>query len=105
MQPNVAGDSAGVADDSAREILDALFEQLKAISRPPEPYAGIESSDAFSTKAVGTSFEARQEIVGGLQAGQETVELVRESDNPVDANAIAVRFGTLRVDFLRKESP
>jgi single-stranded-DNA-specific exonuclease len=90
-----------VATDPAREILDALFENSKRyLSR--EPYAGIESSNAFNTKAVGTSFEGRQEIVGGLQPGQ-TVELVREPGNPVDPNAIAVRFGALQVGFLRKE--
>ena len=66
-----------------------------------DPYASIGDSYGFNTKVVGVTFEGRQDLVAGLRPG-ETLALVREPHNPYDPNAIAVRFGTLQIGFLRR---
>ncbi|HEY9179113.1 MAG TPA: helicase-related protein, partial [Candidatus Baltobacteraceae bacterium] len=67
-----------------------------------DAFAGIGERDSFPTKIVGVSFEGRQDVVAGLKPGHE-LELTRQPDNPVDANAIAVHYGTLQIGFLRKQ--
>ena len=58
--------------------------------------------DDFYTKIVGVSFESRQSVVAGLVVGN-ALELVRDAANPHDPSAIEVRFGRLRLGFLRRE--
>ncbi|HLI96874.1 MAG TPA: HIRAN domain-containing protein, partial [Candidatus Baltobacteraceae bacterium] len=67
-----------------------------------DDFAGIGERDSFPTKVMGVSFEGRQDQVAGLVPGLE-LELKRQPDNPVDANAIAVHFGALHIGFLRKQ--
>ncbi len=67
-----------------------------------DPFEGIADRDEFVTKVMGVSFEGRQNMVAGLQPGQE-LQLRRQPDNPVDANAIALHYGTFHIGFLRKE--
>jgi single-stranded-DNA-specific exonuclease len=82
-------------------FLDRLFAKGQAYLES-DRYASIGDAYEFFTKAVGVTFEGRQDVVGGLVAGT-AVELRREPDNPYDANAIAIFFGTLRIGFVRKE--
>jgi single-stranded-DNA-specific exonuclease len=86
-------------DDS--RFLDELFANRDAYL-VRDRFASIGDANSFYTKVVGVSFEGRQDIVAGLRVGQ-TLELRRQSENPVDPNAIVVRFGALQVGFLRKE--
>src|ERR1700758_3718467 len=65
-----------------------------------DPYSSIGGASSFHTKIVGVSFEGRQDVVAGLRVGYD-VDLVRQPENPKDANAIAVRYGALQVGFLR----
>lgn len=67
-----------------------------------DDFAGIGDRDSFPTKIVGVSFEGRQDAVAGLVPGHE-LELRREPDNPVDANAVAVHYGAMQLGFLRKQ--
>ncbi len=65
-------------------------------------FATIGDAERFFTKIVGVSFEGRQDLVAGLAEG-DALALVREPDNPHDRNAVAVRYGTLHLGFLRRE--
>lgn len=92
----------GVAEPNAAEaFLDELFaNQSKFLER--DKFASIGDADDFYTKIVGVSFEGRQDKVGGLVPGNQ-LELERQPDNPHDPNAIAVRYGTLHLGFLKRE--
>ena len=90
---------AGETDPSA--FLDELFSRRHEFLER-DPFAGIGDRTEFVTKILGVSFEGRQDIVAGLRSGDE-LELVREPENAYDANAIAVRFGSLQVGFLRRQ--
>ncbi|MBD5657087.1 MAG: DEAD/DEAH box helicase, partial [Candidatus Eremiobacteraeota bacterium] len=100
-EPMVAVDvgRAGVDDDAA--FLTTLFAR-KDTYLERDRYASIGDADDFFTKIVGVSFEGRQNVVGGLEAG-DALELVREPENAFDGAAIAVRFGTLQLGFIRRE--
>ena len=66
-------------------------------------YAGIEEAESFATKAMGVTFEGRQEVVSGLVEGQE-LALARDPGNPADANAIAIRTRAgAQVGYLRRQ--
>jgi single-stranded-DNA-specific exonuclease len=65
-------------------------------------FATIGEASEFFTKIVGVSFEGRQDVVAGLNPG-DPLALVREPENPHDPNAIAVRYGTLRLGFLKRD--
>ncbi|HEV3154312.1 MAG TPA: DEAD/DEAH box helicase [Candidatus Baltobacteraceae bacterium] len=67
-----------------------------------DPFSGVGERDSFPTKVMGVSFARRQDLIAGLTPGLE-LELQRQPDNPVDANAIAVCYGAFQVGFLRKE--
>jgi single-stranded-DNA-specific exonuclease len=67
-----------------------------------DPYATIGEASGFNTKIVGVSFEGRQDVVAGLQAGAE-LTLRRQPDNAYDPNAIGVWFGALQLGFLKRE--
>ena len=64
-------------------------------------YASIGGASQFHTKLAGVSFEGRQDTIAGLQLGMQ-LDLVRQPDNPVDANAIAVHYGALQIGFINK---
>ena len=65
-------------------------------------FASIGECDDFYTKVVGVSFERRQSIASGLNAG-DSLDLVRDPANEKDPNAIEIRFGNLQVGFIRRE--
>ena len=65
-------------------------------------FGSIGEANDFFTKVVGVSFEGRQDRVAGLLPG-DALELVREPHNAYDASAIAVRFGSLALGFIRRE--
>lgn len=81
--------------------VDAFVEHAFARSKEflEDRYASIGSASAFHTKLAGVSFEGRQDVVAGLHVGYE-LALERQPDNPVDSNAIAVRYGALQVGFI-----
>jgi single-stranded-DNA-specific exonuclease len=90
-----------ILEESIDDFVDRLFsQQRRFLAR--DDFAGIGERDSFPTKIMGVSFEGRQDFVAGLTPGQE-LELRRQPDNPVDANAVAVHFGTFQIGFLRKE--
>jgi len=92
-------------DDAGEETIDdfvaRMFAQKKQFLER-DAFAGIGERDSFPTKIMGVSFEGRQDIVAGLKPGADLF-LERQPQNPVDANAIAVRYGTLQLGFLRKQ--
>jgi single-stranded-DNA-specific exonuclease len=85
---------------AAAAFLDELYAKRdEYLDR--DPYASIGDSFGFNTKIVGVTFEGRQDLIAGLQPGQE-LDLVRQPENAFDANAIAVHFGRLQLGFVRK---
>jgi single-stranded-DNA-specific exonuclease len=95
--PRVASD--GIPSD-ARAFLDDLYARKREFL-DRDPYATIGEASAFNTKVVGVSFEGRQDVVGGLRAG-DALELRRDPENAYDPNAIGVWYGTLQLGFLRR---
>lgn len=95
--PRRARDDKG---DNASAFLDELFAKREAyLSR--DPYATIGDADGFNTKIVGVTHEGRQDLVAGVRPG-EPLALVREPDNEHDPRAIAVRYGNLKLGYLRR---
>jgi len=91
--------------ESGAETIDEFVARLFAQQREflaRDEFAGVGERDSFPTKVMGVSFEGRQDLVAGLSPGLE-LELRRQPDNPVDANAIAVHYGALHIGFLRKQ--
>jgi single-stranded-DNA-specific exonuclease len=88
-------------EETIDEFVDRLFSQQKKYLERDE-FAGIGERESFPTKVMGVSFEGRQDMVAGLVPGQY-LELQRQPENPHDANAIAVHFGTFHIGFLRKQ--
>ncbi len=72
----------------AAELVEDLFARADEILAREE-YAGIEEADSFHTKLAGVTFEGRQEAVARLAPGTP-LRVVRQPDNPHDANAIAL---------------
>ncbi|HET9393681.1 MAG TPA: helicase-related protein [Candidatus Rubrimentiphilum sp.] len=91
------------ADDheSIDEFVERMFAQQKKFLER-DAFAGIGERDTFPTKIVGVSFEGRQDVAAGLVPGLE-LHLERQPQNPVDSNAIAVKYGALQIGFLRKQ--
>ena len=85
---------------AATAFLDELYAKVDEY-RERDQYASIGDSFGFNTKIVGVTFEGRQDLIAGLQPGQE-LELVRQPENAFDANAVAVHFGRLQLGFVRK---
>ncbi|MCL2680430.1 MAG: single-stranded-DNA-specific exonuclease RecJ [Coriobacteriia bacterium] len=96
------------------DFLRGLYGRADQIIQRRE-YAGITDVDSFHTKLVGVTFEGRQELVEKLQPG-EALELVRDSANDFDRNAIAVvaprlrgirggQLGFLNRDLVRELAP
>jgi single-stranded-DNA-specific exonuclease len=96
-----AGVEVPAENDADRAFLDDLFAK-RDIYLARERFAGIGEANDFFTKVVGVSFEGRQDSAGGLSAADE-LQLIREPENSYDANAIAVRYGSLQIGFLRRE--
>lgn len=88
-------------EETIDDFVDRLFSQQKKYLERDD-FAGIGERDSFPTKVMGVSFEGRQDMVAGLVPGQE-LELQRQPENPHDANAIAVHYGTFHIGFLRKQ--
>src|SRR5579884_1434488 len=91
--------------ESGAETIDEFVARLFAQQREflaRDEFAGVGERDSFPTKVMGVSFEGRQDLVAGLVPGNE-LELKRQPDNPVDANAIAVHYGNFQIGFLRKQ--
>jgi single-stranded-DNA-specific exonuclease len=85
----------------AAAFLAELYAK-QAEYRERDRFDSIGESFGFNTKIVGVTFEGRQDLIAGLQPGQE-LELVRQPDNAFDANAVAVHFGRLQLGFVRKQ--
>lgn len=98
--PGVAA-TAGAVPTAAGEFLDALYARKNEYLER-DRFATIGEADDFYTKIVGVSFEGRQDLVAGVRAG-DALELERQPENEHDPNAIAVRFGTLQLGYLRRE--
>jgi single-stranded-DNA-specific exonuclease len=96
-----AGGELPAEPNSDRAFLDDLFAKRDSYL-VRDRFASIGEANDFFTKVVGVSFEGRQDSVGGLGAGDE-LQLVREPENPFDPCAIAVRYGSLQIGFLRRE--
>jgi single-stranded-DNA-specific exonuclease len=86
-------------DGVQREFVRRAFE--KSAEYLDDRYATIADSSGFYTKLAGVSFEGRQDTIAGLKVGVE-LTLVRDPRNPVDPNAIAVRYGALPLGFIKK---
>jgi single-stranded-DNA-specific exonuclease len=100
-QANGNREAAAHPDFGERDaFVERVFARRNEYLR--DPYATIGDATAFHTKVVGVSFEGRQDTIAGLRVGAE-LTLVRQPENPKDANAIAVRYGTLQIGFLRRE--
>lgn len=85
----------------ARAFLNDLYANRERYLST-EPYANIGDSDGFNTKVVGVTFEGRQDVVAGLHPGA-VLAVERDPANAFDANAIAVRFGSLQIGYLKRE--
>jgi single-stranded-DNA-specific exonuclease len=91
----------GMAQSEDSRFLDGLFAKRdEYLTR--DRFATIGDANEFFTKVVGVSFEGRQDVAAGLREGQ-SLELVRQPENPVDPNAVAVRYGALPIGFLKKD--
>jgi single-stranded-DNA-specific exonuclease len=83
-------------------LVDDLFSRAPEILARDE-YAGIAEATSFVTKAVGVSFEGRQETVSHLAEG-DVLEVVRQADNEKDPNAVAlVTASGDQIGFLRRQ--
>ena len=76
------------------EFLRGLYVRAaETINR--REYAGITDAESFHTKLVGVTFEGRQELIEKVQP-EDKLELVRDSANDFDRNAVAVVASRLR---------
>jgi single-stranded-DNA-specific exonuclease len=89
------------APSDAQRFLDELYAKRAALL-VRDRYASIGDSYGFNTKVAGVTFEGRQDLVTSLRVG-ESLALVREPHNVHDANAIAVRYGTLGIGYLNRD--
>ena len=100
-RPALLGVAPSPAPAGSAAFLTTLFANKDAYLER-DRFATIGDADDFYTKIVGVSFEGRQDVVAGLVPGQR-LDLAREPDNPFDRSAVAVRFGTLALGYVRKE--
>ena len=83
-------------------IVDDLFENANEILARDD-YASIAEADSFVTKAVGVTFEGRQDVVSQLQAGDELL-LERDYENDYDPNAVAIlRENGDQLGYIRRQ--
>ena len=77
-------------ESPATAFLDELYARRdEFLDR--DPYASIGDSFGFNTKIVGVTFEGRQDLIAGLQPGQE-LELVRQP-RAFDGEGVVPRRG------------
>jgi single-stranded-DNA-specific exonuclease len=76
------------ADAPAFELVEDLFARADEILAREE-YSGIAEAPSFHTKLAGVTFEGRQDTLERVSAGTP-LRLVRQPDNPYDANACAL---------------
>lgn len=95
-----AANASSDVESASSFVADAFARSETFLER--EPFAGIGDAHSFYTKIVGVSFEGRQDSIAGLREGY-ALDLVRQPDNPKDPNAIAVRYGTMQLGFLRAQ--
>jgi single-stranded-DNA-specific exonuclease len=95
VAPRLAREPAPERD----EFVERIFAQSESYLR--DRYATIADASSFHTKIAGVSFEGRQDVIAGLRGGAP-LQLIRQSDNPHDANAIAVFYGDLQLGFLNR---
>lgn len=88
------------ADDD-HVYLDGLFARGDTFL-VRERYAHIIDADSFFSKVAGVTFEGRQDIIARLSPDMPLM-LVRDADNPYDANAIGVFAEAGQIGFLNKE--
>jgi single-stranded-DNA-specific exonuclease len=88
-------------DSDAEKFLDDLFARRDDFL-DRDPYATIGDATSFNTKIVGVTFEGRQDTVSSLREDEPLV-LERQPHNPYDAAAIAVRYGSLQLGYLKRE--
>ncbi len=90
----------GAQETPASAFLDELYAKSAAFL-DRDPYATIGDASGFNTKVAGVSFEGRQDVVAGVQAGAP-LDLRRDPANRYDPNAIGVWFGSLQLGFLNR---
>jgi single-stranded-DNA-specific exonuclease len=76
------------ANAPAFELVEDLFARADEILAREE-YSGIAEAPSFHTKLAGVTFEGRQDTLERVSAGTP-LRLVRQPDNPYDANACAL---------------
>ncbi|MCL2437835.1 MAG: single-stranded-DNA-specific exonuclease RecJ [Coriobacteriia bacterium] len=76
------------------DFLRGLYERAPEIVQRRE-YAGISDAESFHTKLVGVTFEGRQELIEKLTL-DDKLELLRDTNNDFDQNAIAIVASRLR---------
>lgn len=86
-------------ESEAESFVDRAFEH--AHEYIDDRYASIGGASQFHTKLAGVSFEGRQDTIAGLRTGAALI-LEREPDNPHDPNAIAVRYGSLQLGYVKR---
>lgn len=74
--------------EPAAQLVDDLFARADELLAREE-YAGIEDAPSFHTKLAGVTFDGRQDVAERLSPGVP-LRLVRQPDNPHDANACAL---------------
>jgi single-stranded-DNA-specific exonuclease len=72
----------------AGELVEDLFARADEILAREE-YAGIAEAPSFHTKLAGVTFEGRQDVLQRVSPSTP-LRLVRQPDNPYDANACAL---------------
>ncbi len=99
--PSASSDTVtmSVSSRDVETFIDRAFEKKREYLE--DRYASIGGASAFHTKLAGVSFEKRQDVIAGLRVGLE-LDLIRQPDNPVDQNAIAVNYGALQIGFINK---
>ena len=125
LQPLVQNGSIDIAFNmdkntfNGRTNLQMLIKDMKPYRRPDQmtlldrlffykddylendPYQNIGEQDQFFTKIVGVTFDNRQELLAELQVGQQ-LELIHETDNPHDVNAIGVYADGEQLGYLKR---
>jgi len=93
---------APAAQVQADSLTDDLFSRTDEILSHDE-YSGIAEAKTFFTKAVGVTFEGRQEVLTQLCVG-DVLSVVHEADNQFDPNALALMTAHAhQVGFLRRQ--
>ena len=90
---------APAPSDAAAFLGDLYARSAEFLAR--DPYATIGESNGFNTKVVGVTFEGRQDLAAGLEAGA-ALALIRDPANAYDPNAVGVWLGGLQIGFVKR---